>query len=52
LIAPDDLRRRLLLGRFRTREEAEAARAKLGPLSENAKVIIGWSERFRVPTPY
>ena len=52
LIAPDDLRRRLLLGRFRTREEAEAARAKLGSLSENAKVIIGWSERFRVPTPY
>jgi len=52
LIAPDDLRRRLLLGRFRTREEAEAARARLGSLSENAKVIIGWSERFRVPTPY
>ena len=52
LMAPDDLRRRLLLGRFATRDEAEAARAKLGPLSENARVIIGWSERFRVPVPY
>ena len=51
LIAPDDLRRRLLLGRFATRDEAEAARAKLGSLSENARVIIGWSERFRVPVP-
>jgi len=52
LIAPDDLRRRLLLGRFATRDEAEAARAKLGPLSDNARVIIGWSERFRMPVPY
>jgi general secretion pathway protein A len=52
LMAPDDLRRRLLLGRFATREEAEAARVKLGPLSKNARVIIGWSERFRMPTPY
>ena len=52
LIAPDDLRRRLLLGRFATRDEAEAARAKLGSLSEQARVIIGWSERFRVPVPY
>jgi general secretion pathway protein A len=52
LMAPGDLRRRLLLGRFATREEAEAERAKLGALSKNAHVIIGWSERFRVPTPY
>ena len=52
LMAPDDVRRRLLLGRFATRDEAEAARAKLGPLSDNARVIIGWSERFRVPVPY
>ena len=52
LMAPDDVRRRLLLGRFATREEAEAARAKLGPLADNARVIIGWSERFRMPTPY
>jgi cell division septation protein DedD len=52
LIAPGDLRRRLLLGRYATRDEAEAARVKLGSLSENARVIIGWSERFRVPTPY
>jgi len=52
LMAPGDLRRRLLLGRFATRDEAEAARAKLGSLSDNARVIIGWSERFRVPVPY
>jgi len=52
LVAPDDLRRRLLLGRFATRDEAEAARAKLGPLADNARVIIGWSERFRAPVPY
>src|SRR6185436_9877693 len=52
LMAPDDVRRRLLLGRFATRDEAEAARTKLGPLSDNARVIIGWSERFRVPVPY
>jgi general secretion pathway protein A len=52
LIAPGDLRRRLLLGRYATRDEAEAARGKLGSLSENARVIIGWSERFRVPTLY
>jgi general secretion pathway protein A len=51
LLAPDDLRRRLLLGRFRTRDAAEAARLKLGPLAENARVIIGWSERFRAPVP-
>jgi general secretion pathway protein A len=52
VMAPGDVRRRLLLGRFATRDEAEAARAKLGPLSENARVIIGWSERFRMPVPY
>jgi general secretion pathway protein A len=52
LMAPDDLRRRLLLGRFATRDEAEAARATLGPLADNARVIIGWSEKFRVPVPY
>ena len=51
LMAPDDVRRRLLLGRFATRDEAEAARAKLGPLSDNARVIIGWSERFRDAGP-
>ena len=51
LMAPDDLRRRLLLGRFATREEAEAAREKLGPLAANARVIPGAQERLRVILP-
>ena len=34
LMAPDDLQRRVLLGRYPTREEAEAARQKLGPAIE------------------
>ena len=31
LMAPDDVQRRMLVGRFATREEAEAARAEAGP---------------------
>ena len=51
LMAPDDLQRRLLLGRFATREEAEAARDKLGPSFAGARVIPGAQERARVLIP-
>ena len=51
LMAPDDLQRRVLLGRFTTREEAEAAKDKLGSLAANARVIPGAQERFRVLIP-
>jgi general secretion pathway protein A len=51
LIGPEDVRRRLLIGRFRTREEAEGALKKLGPAFTNALVIYGWQERFRFPKP-
>ena len=51
LMAPDDLQRRLLLGRFTTREEAEAAKDQLGSLAANARVIPGAQERFRVLIP-
>ena len=52
LMAPGDLQRRLLLGRYATREEAEAARAKLGKDFAAAVVILGWQERLRVIVPY
>jgi general secretion pathway protein A len=48
LMAPDDLQRRILVGRFATREEAEAARLKLGPAFATARVIPGAQERVRV----
>jgi general secretion pathway protein A len=51
LMAPGDLQRRILLGRFATLEAAEAARQKLGPLAATARVIPGSQERFRVLTP-
>jgi general secretion pathway protein A len=48
LMAPEDLQRRILVGRFATREEAEAARRKLGPAFASARVIPGAQERLRV----
>jgi general secretion pathway protein A len=51
LMAPDDLQRRILLGRYATREEADAARLKLGPAFSDARVIPGAQERLRVPIP-
>ena len=51
LMAPDDVQRRILVGRFLTREEAEAARAKLGPEFTTARVIPGTQERLRVLLP-
>lgn len=49
-IAPEDVRRRILLGRFATRDEAEAVRQKLGPAFPDAQVILGWEERLRLGT--
>ena len=46
-MGPEDIRRRLLLGRFRDRAAAEAALQALGPEFANARVIYGWEERFR-----
>ena len=46
--AIDDIRRRVLVGRYRTREEADAVRQKLGPVMNDARVIPGEMERLRV----
>lgn len=51
VMAPDDLRRRLLIGRFATREEAEAVKEKLGPAFASSRVIPGAQERLRVMIP-
>ena len=51
VVAPEDVQRRVLIGRFETREEAEAMRGKLGTLASSAKVILGSQERVRVLTP-
>jgi general secretion pathway protein A len=48
LMAPGDLHRRVLVGRYATRDEAEAARAKLGATRDTARVIAGAQERLRV----
>ena len=40
-MAPDDVRRRVLVGRYPTREEADAVRQKLGPAFNDARVILG-----------
>ena len=48
LMAPGDLRRRLLVGRYPTREEADAVRQKLGPAMTDARVIPGEIERLRI----
>jgi general secretion pathway protein A len=46
-LAPGDIQRRLLVGRYATREEADAVRQKLGPAMNDARVIPGEMERFR-----
>jgi hypothetical protein len=51
-MAPGDIQRRILLGRYATRADADAARQKLGPLGATARVIPGELERLRViPVP-
>jgi len=51
VLAPEDVQRRLLIGRFATREEAEAARAKLGPIFAEARIIRGSQERLPILPP-
>jgi general secretion pathway protein A len=51
LMAPDDLQRRVLLGRYMTREDAEAVFKKLGAAFPNARIILGAQERLRVIVP-
>lgn len=51
LMGPNDLQRRLLLGRYPTRDEADAALKKLGKDFANAKVIPSEQERLRVIIP-
>jgi general secretion pathway protein A len=48
LMGPEDLHRRILIGRFATREEAEDARQQLGPQFASARVIPGNQERLRI----
>ncbi|HYE88599.1 MAG TPA: AAA family ATPase [Vicinamibacterales bacterium] len=48
VMGPEDVQRRVLLGRFATREEAEAVKQKLGPGFEAARPIPGALERLRV----
>ncbi len=48
LVAPADLQRRVLVGRYPSREEADAVRQKLGPAMNDARVIPGEVERLRV----
>jgi cell division septation protein DedD len=50
IVAPGDIRRRVLIGRFATKEEADGYVKKLGPLAKDALVIPGYMERFRVLT--
>jgi general secretion pathway protein A len=50
-IAADDVQRRILIGRFPTREEAEAALEKLGAPFTTARVIRGSQERVPVLLP-
>ena len=43
-----DIRRRVMVGRFPTRDEADGVRQKLGPSMNDARVIPGELERLRV----
>jgi cell division septation protein DedD len=51
VMAPEDVQRRILIGRFATREEAEAVRQKIGPQFTTARVILGAQERLRLLVP-
>jgi hypothetical protein len=51
LMAPDDLQRRVLLGRYMTREDADVVFKKLGAAFPNARIIAGAQERLRVIAP-
>ena len=51
MVAPESVQRRLLIGRFATREQAETAKQKLGPAFAAARVIPSEQERLRVMIP-
>jgi hypothetical protein len=46
-LGPGDLRRRLLVGRFQTREDADSALATIAALAPGATIILGARERWR-----
>jgi general secretion pathway protein A len=48
VMGPGDVQRRLLLGRYPTREEAETRRDKLGKAFAAARVIPGSQEQLRI----
>ena len=48
IMAPGDIRRRILIGRYPTAEEADAVRRKLGPTMNQSRVIPGELERLRI----
>ena len=48
LMAPGDMQRRVLVGRYATPEEAEKVRLQLGPAMSTSRVISGAQERLRV----
>lgn len=51
LMIAGGVQRRLLLGRFATRSEAEAIRQKLGPPLAEALVVPSEQERYRIIAP-
>jgi general secretion pathway protein A len=51
VMAPDDVQRRILIGRFATREEADAVLQKIGTEFKTARVILGAQERLRLLVP-
>ena len=48
IMAPGDIRRRILIGRYPTPEEADAVRQQLGPAMNESRVIPGERERLRI----
>ena len=48
IMAPGDIRRRILNGRYPTPEEADAVRQQLGPAMNESRVIPGELERLRI----
>jgi len=51
LMGPGDVQRRVLIGRYTTREEVDAVLAKLGPAFPNARAIPSVRERARILAP-
>jgi hypothetical protein len=50
-MGPEDLQRRVLLGRYASREEAESVRLQLGAAFSTARVIPSAQERLRIIIP-